>query len=209
MWLVNTALRHPYTVWVGMLLVAVCGLVSYFKTPTDILPSLNVPVVVIFASYRGMPAPDMEQSVVAVLDLKKKWLGRGYEVWTHNGTRDSGRTPEELVERFQEYGVGEIVINSIEHDGMMTGYDLELVERLRTYIRVPYTVLGGAGSIAHVRELYSRFGIVGAAAGSLFVFKGALRAVLINYPSTVEKEALFASLSTQPRSPSALESPAV
>ena len=68
MWLVNAALRRPYTVWVGMLLVAVLGIVSYFRTPTDILPNLKVPVVVVFASYRGMPAPDMEQTVVSVLE---------------------------------------------------------------------------------------------------------------------------------------------
>jgi multidrug efflux pump subunit AcrB len=68
MWLVNLALRRPFTVWVGMLLVFVLGIVSYLRTPTDILPNLKVPVVVVFASYRGMPAPDMEQSVVSILE---------------------------------------------------------------------------------------------------------------------------------------------
>src|SRR3954463_12994987 len=68
MWLVNGALRNPYTVWVGMLLVLILGVVSYLRTPTDILPTLKVPVVVVFASYRGMPAPDMEQTVTAVLE---------------------------------------------------------------------------------------------------------------------------------------------
>ena len=68
MWLVNGALRHPYAVWVGMLLTMVVGLLSYLQTPTDILPPIKAPVVVVFASYRGMPAPDMEQSVVSVLE---------------------------------------------------------------------------------------------------------------------------------------------
>src|ERR671928_734333 len=68
MWLVNAALRRPYTVWVGMLLAFVLGLLSYQRTPTDILPALKVPVVVVFASYRGMPAPDMEQSVTSILE---------------------------------------------------------------------------------------------------------------------------------------------
>src|SRR6516162_1440878 len=68
MWLVNASLRYPYTVWVGMLLVGLLGIVSYFRTPTDILPNLKVPVVVVFASYRGMPAPEMEQTVTAVLE---------------------------------------------------------------------------------------------------------------------------------------------
>src|ERR1700682_5806268 len=68
MWLVNAALRHPYSVWVGMLLVTTLGYLSYRRTPTDILPNLKVPVVVVFTSYRGMPAPDMEQSVTAILE---------------------------------------------------------------------------------------------------------------------------------------------
>src|SRR5919108_5398102 len=68
MWLVNTALRRPYTVWVGMLLAVAFGLISYRRTPTDILPALKVPVVVVFASYRGMPAPDMEQSITSILE---------------------------------------------------------------------------------------------------------------------------------------------
>src|SRR5262245_24619692 len=68
MWLVNQALRHPYTVWVGMILVTALGMISYNRTPTDILPTLKVPVVVVFASYRGMPAPDMEQTVTAILE---------------------------------------------------------------------------------------------------------------------------------------------
>jgi multidrug efflux pump subunit AcrB len=68
MWLVNAALRYPYAVYVGMLLVLVLGLVSYRRTPTDILPQIKQPVVVVFASYRGMPAPDMERSVTAVLE---------------------------------------------------------------------------------------------------------------------------------------------
>lgn len=68
MWLVLLSLRRPYTIWVGMLLVAILGSVSYTRTPTDILPSMRQPVVVVFASYRGMPAPEMESSVVAVLE---------------------------------------------------------------------------------------------------------------------------------------------
>lgn len=68
MWLVNLALRNPYSVYVGMLLTVVLGLLGYARTPADILPKLKVPVVVVFASYRGMPAPDMEKSVTSVLE---------------------------------------------------------------------------------------------------------------------------------------------
>jgi multidrug efflux pump subunit AcrB len=68
MWLVNLALRNPYTIYVAMLLTLVLGSVSYERTPTDILPKIKMPVVVVFASYRGMPAPDMEKSVTSVLE---------------------------------------------------------------------------------------------------------------------------------------------
>ena len=68
MWLVNLALRNPYSVYVGMLLTVVLGLLGYSHTPADILPKLKVPVVVVFASYRGMPAPDMEKSITSVLE---------------------------------------------------------------------------------------------------------------------------------------------
>src|SRR5437868_2529119 len=68
MWHVNLALRNPYLVHVGMLLTVVLGLIAYQRTPTDILPTIKVPVVVVFASYRGMPAPDMEKSVTSVLE---------------------------------------------------------------------------------------------------------------------------------------------
>src|SRR5438045_5991185 len=68
MWLVNLALRNPYTVYVAMLLTAVLGTVGYWRTPTDILPKIRMPVVVVFTSYRGMPAPDREKSVTSVLE---------------------------------------------------------------------------------------------------------------------------------------------
>src|SRR5262245_64193479 len=68
MWLVNLALRNSYAVIVGMILTVLLGLIGRYSTPTDILPKIEVPVVVVFASYRGMPAPDMEKSVTSVLE---------------------------------------------------------------------------------------------------------------------------------------------
>ena len=91
----------------------------------------------------------------------------------------------------EQLGAGEIVINSIDNDGRMKGYDLELVETIRDSIDVPLTVLGGAGSLQDIGQLISRFGAIGAAAGSLFVFKGIYRAVLINYPNRAEKTSLL------------------
>ncbi|HXH99856.1 MAG TPA: AglZ/HisF2 family acetamidino modification protein [Sphingobacteriaceae bacterium] len=130
------------------------------------------------------------QSVVVILDVKKKFLG-GYEVYTHNGKRETGKDPFQLARQLEELGVGEIVINSIDNDGVMKGYDITLVEKLRKVITVPLTVLGGAGSLQHIGQLISKFGIIGASAGSLFVFKGVYKAVLISYPSMDEKDALI------------------
>lgn len=129
------------------------------------------------------------QSVVAVLDVKKNKgiFDRGYEVYAINGTKKTGYSPTHLVEEFQENGVGEIVINSIDNDGVMSGYDIELARNIKDIIKVPMTFLGGAASINDFEELYKSIGLVGAAAGSLFVFKGKYKAVLINYPNPEEK----------------------
>lgn len=129
------------------------------------------------------------QSVAVILDVRKS--ERGYEVFRCNGTRATGRTPAELGRHFEQLGAGEIVINSVDGDGMMQGYDISLVEQIYDAIHIPLTVLGGAGSHEHIRQLVGRFGQVGAAAGSLFVYKGKFRAVLINYPSALERQAIL------------------
>ena len=94
----------------------------------------------------------------------------------------------ELASKFQELGAGEIVVNSIDRDGGMQGYDLKLIEEVRSVVTVPLNALGGAGSLDHIKELIGSFGIIGASAGSLFVFKGKYRAVLISYPNQLEKD---------------------
>jgi cyclase len=130
------------------------------------------------------------QSVVAILDVKKKLFG-GYEIYTHNGKNSTGINPINFVQKIEKLGAGEIVINSIDQDGTMNGYDLKLVEQIRKSTSLPLTILGGAGSLNHIGNLIQNYGIIGAAAGSLFVFKGVYKAVLINYPSFNEKDKLI------------------
>jgi cyclase len=132
------------------------------------------------------------QSVVAVLDVRKKsgLFSKGYEVCTRNATVVHKLDPLALAQQLQDAGAGEIVVNSVDRDGFMQGYDLELASQFRQALKVPATFLGGAGSLDHVGELISRLGVVGAAVGSLFVFKGKYRAVLINYPTPVQKTQL-------------------
>lgn len=130
------------------------------------------------------------QSVVVVLDVRKKTglLAKGYEVCTHNGRQVQKADPFELAKRMQVAGAGEIVINSIDRDGQMNGYDLFLARRMRQELKVPLTLLGGAGSHRDIEAMLGECGVVGAAAGSLFVFKGPYRAVLINYPNPAQRD---------------------
>ena len=130
------------------------------------------------------------QSVIVVLDVKKKLLG-GYEVYTHNGKKATGINPFQFVEEAQKLGAGEIVINSIDKDGVMKGYDLDLIAKVREKITLPMTVLGGAGSLEDIEKVIDNHGVIGVAAGSLFVFKGPYKAVLINYPTQLEKNKIF------------------
>ncbi len=130
------------------------------------------------------------QSVVAVLDVKCGRMGK-HEVWTQNGKKTTKRSPRELAVELEKAGVGEIVLNSIDNDGRMKGYDIKMIQPVREAIGVPLTVLGGAGSLKDIGELIQLFGVIGAACGSLFVFKGAYRAVLINYPSYEERDQII------------------
>lgn len=127
------------------------------------------------------------QSIVAVVDVKRTGLMRRHEVVTHNATRRTGYDPVEFAREMARRGAGEVLLNSVDRDGTMQGYDYELIERVRNAVPVPMTVLGGAASLDDVVGLYRRLGLIGAAAGSLFVFKGRLRAVLINYPNAAAK----------------------
>lgn len=131
------------------------------------------------------------QSVVAIIDVKKKMIGGNYEVRTHNGKKHTGKCPIDFAKQLEDLGAGEIVINSIDNDGTMKGYDGALIDKIRKSIKVPMTVLGGAGSLDDIGKMIGRYGIIGASAGSLFVFKGIYKAVLINYPNRTEKDELI------------------
>jgi imidazole glycerol-phosphate synthase subunit HisF len=130
------------------------------------------------------------QSVVVVLDVKKVGLFGKYELFIHNGKKKTDKSLIEFAKLMEANGVGEIVVNSIDQDGVMKGYDLALIDKIRESISVPMTVLGGAGSLQDIGKVINKHGIIGVAAGSLFVFKGVYKAVLINYPSLEEKEKL-------------------
>jgi len=131
------------------------------------------------------------QSVVVVIDVKKKKLFGGYNIYTHNGTKKSKWNLFDFIAKLEEIGIGEIVINSIDNDGVMQGYDIPLLESVREKCTMPITVLGGAGSLKDIKKIISKFKTIGVAAGSLFVFKGKYRAVLISYPNRQERKPIY------------------
>jgi cyclase len=130
------------------------------------------------------------QSVVVVLDIRKKLLS-GYEIYTHNGKKSTGINPIKFAKELEVLGAGEIIINSIDQDGIMKGYDFNLIDKIAETISIPLTVLGGAGSLADIEKVITKHGVIGVSAGSLFVFKGPYKAVLINYPTQKEKNKMF------------------
>jgi len=159
--------------------------------------SLGVEKVAISAAALASPQLITEiaaavgrQSVVVVIDVRKRTLGSTYDVYTHNGSRKAGVTALEFAEAAANAGAGEIVMNAIDRDGTMKGYDLALARQLRERVNIPVSFLGGCGSLDDIAALVDTVGVVGASAGSLFVFKGKYRAVLINYPQPEVKEAL-------------------
>lgn len=121
------------------------------------------------------------QSVVVTVDVKREGLLGNYSVYTHNGTRKHKIKPLDFIAQVVELGAGEIVVNSIDRDGMMGGYDLKFAKSVRERVDVPISFVGGAGSTDDMEELIRTVGTVGAGAGSIFVFKGPYRAVLISY----------------------------
>ena len=127
------------------------------------------------------------QSIVVVLDVKKRLKGGKYEVWTHNGLKNTAKCPVAFAQQLERLGVGEIVVNSIDNDGMMKGYDLALVDKIRESISVPLTVLGGAGSLQDIGQLIKKYGIIGAAAGVYSYLKEYTRRYLSIIPARQKK----------------------
>lgn len=130
------------------------------------------------------------QSVAVVLDVARTRAG-SHEVRTHNGQRPAPVRLLDAVQEAERRGAGEIIINAIDNDGVMKGYDLALARQVRAATRLPMSIVGGAGALSHMTDLIRACGVVGAVAGSLFVFKGPYRAVLINYPGPAQKDELI------------------
>jgi len=122
------------------------------------------------------------QSVVVAVDAKRTFLGR-YEAFVNGGRTRSRKRPDELAQEAVARGAGEVIINSIDRDGQMVGYDVPLIRSVTEVLDVPVVALGGAGALDHFTEAVNVGKAAAVAAGSFFVFQGPHRAVLITYPS--------------------------
>lgn len=121
------------------------------------------------------------QSTVVTLDIKRREFRGGWTVFIENGKTKVRQELSDILARLVAAGVGEVIVNCIDREGLMNGYDLELARFVADRVNTPLTMLGGAGSTQHMSALIAQIGTVGAAAGSMFVFKGIHRAVLISY----------------------------
>lgn len=130
------------------------------------------------------------QSIVVSMDVKKTLFGK-YEVYIRSGAQNAKIDPVKHAIHAEQMGAGEIFLNSIDRDGTMQGYDIELIRRVTSAVHIPVIACGGAGTINHFKEAVRDGGASAVSAGSMFVFHGKHRAVLISYPSKDELSDIF------------------
>jgi imidazole glycerol-phosphate synthase subunit HisF len=143
----------------------------------------NTKIISDISNYAG------SQSTIIVLDIKKK--NDDYKIFIENGKKEINEDVFSLIKKYENEGMGELVINSIDHDGLMKGYDFDLIDKIFEITNIPLTILGGAGSLADIKKAIEKYGNIGFACGSLFIYKGPRKAVLINYPDLMDKKNLF------------------
>ena len=124
-------------------------------------------------------------TITVCIDVKKKRLGAP-QTWTAGGTRATGYGPEEFAKLAEDKGAGEVIVQSISRDGTMEGYDLELIGRVSQAVTIPVVALGGAGGLDDLEQAYHETHASALAAGSMFVFHGPKRGVLISYPDRAD-----------------------
>lgn len=129
-------------------------------------------------------------TVVVSIDIKKNFLGR-QQVYTEGGSRSTGLDPVGWAQQMEANGAGELMVTSIEHDGTMQGYDLSLIRAISAAVNIPVVAAGGAGRLTDFKAAVSTAHASAVAAGSLFVYHGPRKAVLVNYPKNEELLNLF------------------
>ncbi len=129
-------------------------------------------------------------TIVVSIDVKKNFFGK-YELYIHGGKKNTKLDPLRFAMQMNKMGAGEILLNSIERDGTMKGFDLEFIKKITKEVDIPVIACGGAGVLSDLADAVRSGGASAVAAGSMFVFHGKHKAVLINYPSQTELNQLF------------------
>lgn len=132
-------------------------------------------------------------TICACIDVKRKLIGK-QKVYIYSGTKSTEYTPVEFSQTLEGLGVGELIVNSIDQDGTMEGYDLELINSVSSAVSIPVIAMGGAGKYSDFVEAIRDSKASAAAAGSLFIYHGNRKAVLINYPTQQELNLLFSGI---------------
>lgn len=121
------------------------------------------------------------QSVIVTIDIKKDVCGKK-KVYINNGKKYTKLNPIDFIKEVEFLGAGEIVINSCDNDGVMKGYDIDLLKEIKENTKIPIVALGGAGNLNHIKEVFEATNGDAIACGSMFVYQGPLKGILISYP---------------------------
>jgi cyclase len=129
-------------------------------------------------------------SITVCIDVKKGWRGR-LQTKIFCGSKDTGSDPVDFACLMEKQGAGELIIQSIDRDGTMEGYDIDLVRRISEAVTIPVVALGGAGTLEDMKKVFNESHATAMAAGSMFVYHGPRKAVLVNYPDKNEIREIF------------------
>jgi cyclase len=121
-------------------------------------------------------------TIVGAIDFRATLL-RGATAWVRAGSLDTKVPVVDAARRAEDLGVGELLLNSIQRDGTLDGYDLDVLKLVTEAVRIPVVASGGAGLLRHFRAAVHEGGASAVAAGAMFVLVGRHRAVLITYPT--------------------------
>ncbi len=131
------------------------------------------------------------QSIAVCIDVKLNLSNKNFEAYLYNGSTKINKNLEDILFEVQSEGAGEIILNSIDRDGTMKGFNLNILEKHKHQIKIPCTIIGGAKSYSNIKDLFDNYKLVGAGCGSLFIYKGIHKAILINYPSLNDKQKII------------------
>ena len=130
------------------------------------------------------------QAVVASIDVKKNFWGN-YEVWSHSGKQNTKKNPVIWAQELEQLGAGEILLTSIDREGTWSGFDIQLTQKIADSVNIPVIAHGGAGSVAHIKEIVNEGKASSVALGSMVVYQQKGMGVLVNFPDQTNLETVL------------------